>query len=189
MAFHQCEFYDVFSDCHNFWISCHNQDSWMAFSPVWILRCEINSQLCLNFLSQSEQTNGYSPVCILRCIFKTAYMFEFLITIITVECRSGSASVNSLMRIQFSSCFEFLVAIRTVEWFFHRCEWYDVNSICHFVWTSCHNLGRRTTFHQCEFYDVYSNWDYVWISCHSHHSWMTFHQCEFYDAISIRYVV
>ena len=41
--------------------------------------CLFNSLLCLNFLSQSGQTNGFSPVGILRCKFNSPLCVNFII--------------------------------------------------------------------------------------------------------------
>ena len=61
-AFHQCEFYDVNSNCLSVWTSCHNQHIRTAFRqcdfhdvgtiklPLWL---NFNLQLSLNVLSQS----------------------------------------------------------------------------------------------------------------------------------------
>ena len=53
------------------WINFLSQsEQTIGFSPVWILRCTFNWLICLNVLSQSGQAYGFSPVWILRCIFR-----------------------------------------------------------------------------------------------------------------------
>ena len=62
-------------------------------------------------------------------------MFELLVTIRTVK--RLLTSVNSTMLFQNAIMFEPLMTIST-----------DVDSRRYFVWTSCHNLDRRTSYNR-----------------------------------------
>ena len=87
-----------------------------GFSPMWTLRWLINSPLFLNFLSHSGQTNGFSPVWSLRWLIIRHFVWT--------SCHTRDRQTAS-----------------------DQCELYDDWSTSHFVWTSCHTLDRQPASH------------------------------------------